>query len=354
MSKFRFFDGHNDLLYRLWMAKDQRISLWRDGKDAGHLDLERMQQSGYCGAFFAIWVPDQFSSMQDIENLMNQPQFDIPLPKPIDHSYAQSVALSQASALIEMERLAPESFSICKTKSDLTASLSDGRVAAVMHMEGAEAIGQNLDQLFLWHKLGLRSLGPVWSRPTVFGNGVPFAFPSTPDRGEGLTPLGKDLVRLCDQLRIIIDLSHLNEKGFDDVFKQSNRPMVATHSNAHTKTAAARNLTDRQLHIIAETRGIVGLNFATAFLRIDGQKNTDTDWDDICRHMDHLLSILGEDHVALGTDFDGAVVPDIIGNVCGLPKFAEMMVKKGYGAELVHKITSANWINFLQETLPDN
>ena len=95
--------------------------------------------------------------------------------------------------------------------------MATDRIAGVMHMEGAEAIGPDLDALHLFHEMGLRSLGPVWSRPTIFGHGVPMDFPGTPDIGPGLTEAGKDLVRLCNALGIMIDLSHLNEAGFDDV-----------------------------------------------------------------------------------------------------------------------------------------
>ena len=353
MTAFRFFDGHNDLLYRLWSRHHGRVAHWRDGKGAFHLDLPRMEQAGYCGAFFAIWVPDQFDALVDVDALMQGAQFDLPLPNPVDQSFAQTVALNQASALIEIERLAPERFKICRSRNDLTGALAEGKVAAIMHMEGAEAIGPNLDQLHVWHQLGLRSLGPVWSRPTVFGDGVPFAFPSTPDRGAGLTALGKDLIAECDALGIIVDLSHLNEKGFDDVAAITKRPLVATHSNAHAVTPAARNLTDRQLSVIAETDGVVGLNFATAFLRSDGQKNADTPWDDMIRHLDHLLGILGQDNVVLGTDFDGAVVPDVVGDVTGLPAFANDLLDRGYGAELVDQVTSRNWIRFLEKALPN-
>lgn len=352
MSAHRFFDGHNDLLYRLWARGRSRTALWQDGVGAVHLDLPRMQSAGYCGAFFAVWVPDQFDAPISLDDAMTGGAFDLPLPKPVEQSFAQSVALTQASALFEIARLRPDAFQICRSVGDLTAAQAAGRIAAILHMEGAEPIGENLDQLHLWHHIGLRSLGPVWSRPTVFGHGVPFAFPSSPDRGDGLTRLGEDLIRECDGLGIIVDLSHLNEKGFDDVARLSTKPLVATHSNAHAVTAAARNLTDRQMAVIADTGGIVGLNFATAFLRPDGQKNADTGWDDMIRHLDHMIDILGEEGVALGTDFDGAMVPDVVGDVTGLPRFADELLTRGYGAELVQKIAYGNWMGFLERSLP--
>ena len=148
-----------------------------------------------------------------------------------------------------------------------------------MHMEGAEAIGPDLDALYLFYDMGLRSLGPVWSRPTVFGHGVPFKFPGDPDTGPGLTDAGKDLVRLCNALGIMIDLSHMNQAGFEDVARLSTAPLVATHSNVHALCASPRNLTDRQLDQIRESGGMVGLNFAVGFLREDGMGSSDTGLD---------------------------------------------------------------------------
>ncbi|TMV37733.1 peptidase, partial [Thioclava sp. BHET1] len=153
---------------------------------------------------------------------------------------AQGVALAMAGHLLWMERAAPEAFKICRTAAELRDCLARGVIGAVMHMEGAEAIDPGLDALYAFHEMGLRSLGPVWSRPTIFGHGVPFAFPSSPDTGPGLTAAGKDLIRACNSLKVMVDLSHLNEKGFDDVARISDAPLVATHSNAHRVTPSSR------------------------------------------------------------------------------------------------------------------
>src|SRR5439155_17471941 len=149
-------------------------------------------------------------------------------------------------------------------------------LAAIMHIEGAEAIDPDLDSLEVFYQAGLRSLGPVWSRPNAFGEGVPFRFPGSPDTGPGLTPKGRELVRACNRLGILIDLSHLNEQGFWDVARLSAAPLVATHSCAHALCASSRNLTDKQLDAIKESDGMVGLNFAVCFLREDGANDADT------------------------------------------------------------------------------
>ena len=158
--------------------------------------------------------------------------------------------------------------------------MANGIIAGILHMEGAEAIDDRPRRAAPFHAMGLRSLGPVWSRPTIFGHGVPFAFPSSPDTGDGLTEAGKRLVLACNELKIMIDLSHINEKGFNDVARLSDAPLVATHSNAHAVTPSSRNLTDRQLAMIRDSGGMVGLNFATSFLRRDGRQSAEMGWDD--------------------------------------------------------------------------
>jgi membrane dipeptidase len=273
------------------------------------------------------------------------------LPPPITYEAALGVAMAEAAHLRWMERASDGAFRVCTTGLELRRAIDEGVVAAIMHMEGAEAIDADLDALHVWHAAGLRSLGPVWSRPTAFGHGVPFRFPGDPDTGDGLTEAGERLVRECDKLGMIIDLSHLNEKGFDDVARLSGRPLVATHSNAHAVTPSTRNLTDRQLAAIRESGGIVGLNFATVFLRPDGLRSADMTWEPVMRHLDHLLAHLGEDGVAFGSDFDGAEVPKGIGDVAGLPALCQAMLDHGYGADLVGKIASENWLSFLDRTL---
>ncbi|SNT27318.1 dipeptidase [Tropicimonas sediminicola] len=340
-----FFDGHNDFLLRLMNAPGPREDVWLGTGGAGHLDLPRMKAAGFAGGLFAIFVPPRASgSLSDLRAMMANPPFEVPLPPQMDHATAQPDAMTMAGLLHWMQRAAPEDFRVCRSVREIRDAMGTGAIAGVMHMEGAEAIGPDLDALYLFHEMGLRSLGPVWSRPTVFGHGVPMAFPGTPDTGPGLTEKGKDLVRLCDSLGILIDLSHLNEAGFDDVAAHSSAPLVATHSNAHALCPSPRNLTDRQLHMMRERGGMVGLNFATFFLNADGSTAADGGWEAMLRHLDHLIDQLGEDHVGLGSDFDGCVVPDVIGDVTGVPALFEAMAAHGYDDALLRKLARENWL----------
>ncbi|WP_406720902.1 dipeptidase [Thioclava litoralis] len=342
------FDGHNDFLLRLLNHPLRREEIWNGQDGTGHIDLPRARAGNFAGGFFAIYTPSPMSG--DLEQMfaaMDTPPYCLDLPPMLPMTEAVNVALAEAGHLMWLERKGD--LQICRTSAQIRAAMAAGKIAAILHMEGAEAIGPDLDALHVWHAAGLRSLGPVWSRPTVFGHGVPFAYPASPDTGDGLTQAGKDLIRECNALKIMIDLSHLNEKGFDDVARLSDAPLVATHSNAHAVTPSARNLTDRQLHQIRDTGGMVGLNYATQFLRPDGMRG-DCGWQEMLRHLDHLLSILGEDHIGLGSDFDGADIPSCLGDVSGLPKLLQAMLDHGYGQDLVVKIAHENWLALLERS----
>jgi membrane dipeptidase len=342
------FDGHNDLLLRLFSQPAQREAIWFGDDARGHLDLPRMEAGRFAGGLFAIYIPSAKAAGIDYDRLMDHPPYAVDLPPAIDATAAQPVALAMAGHFQWMERAASGRFRICRSARDIRAAMDAGSVAGVLHMEGAEAIGPDLDALHVFHALGLRSLGPVWSRPNIFGHGVPFRFPADPDTGPGLTDAGKALVAACGKLRILVDLSHLNAAGVEDVAACSDLPLVATHSNAHALCASSRNLTDRQLAMIAERDGLVGLNFATVFLRPDGRRSPDIGWDTVLRQLDYLIGKLGETRVGLGSDFDGATVPECLRDVAGLPALQEAMRKHGYGESLIAAICHGNWLHLLE------
>lgn len=345
------FDGHNDLLLRLYLAPERRAAVWKGCDRSGHLDLPRMRAGGFAGGMFAIYIPSPLADdVTEVERQMDNPPYALPLPPPVPLTVAQPMALAMAGHLLWLERESQGALRLCRSATEIEAARAEGSIAAVMHMEGAEAIDEGCDALHSFHAMGLRSIGPVWSRPTIFGDGVPFAFPSGPDTGAGLTAAGKRLVETCNSLRILIDLSHLNEKGFDDVARLSDAPLVATHSNAHAVTPSSRNLTDRQLDMIAASKGMVGLNFATVFLRPDGRRDPRMGWGPIMRHLDHLIARLGEDHVGLGSDFDGATMPEGIGDVAGLPRLFDAMRQHGFDDALIRKLAWDNWLSVLRRT----
>jgi membrane dipeptidase len=346
------FDGHNDLLLRLLFDPDRRAEIFLTGDDKGHLDLPRMQASGFAGGFFAVYLPSPIAhDHAEAQARMERPPYALSLPDLIPFETAIGPALAAVGHLMWMERASAGAMKICRSAAEVRSCVGNGTIAAILHMEGAEAIDDSLDTLHLFHAMGLRSLGPVWSRPTIFGHGVPFAFPSSPDTGPGLTEAGQRLVRECNELRIMLDLSHLNEAGFNDVARLSDAPLVATHSNAHAVCPSSRNLTDRQLAMIRDSGGMVGLNFSVSFLRSDGKRDPQMGWEPILRQMDHLLEQLGEDHLGFGSDFDGCTLPDVVGDVTGLPALLQALAAHGYDRPLLEKLAHGNWLALLDRTL---
>lgn len=341
------FDGHNDFLLRLHarqITTDEALA----GTGSGQFDVPRAKEGGFGGGFFAIWVPSTQKGSANNDAEMANTRYDVPLPGMVDWDDAMKVVLSEIAHFRALERAG--AIRGCTSADELESTFANGPVAAILHIEGAEAIDPDFNALEVFHAAGLRSLGPVWSRPTIFGHGVPFRFPSSPDTGPGLTDLGKELVRQCNRLKIMLDVSHLNEKGFDDLAAITDAPIVATHSNAHAICPHARNLTDRQLAMIAESDGMVGLNYATAFLRPDGRMVADMPLTIMIEHLDYLIEKLGEDRVGLGSDFDGAVIPQAIGSVAGLPALRQAMRDAGYGETLIAKLCHENWFRVLRKT----
>ena len=269
---------------------------------------------------------------------------------PVDAATAQGVVFNMVSLLFRIERESQGRIRVCRSVSDIRRCMSEGILAPVLHIEGAEAIDANFEILDVLYAAGLRSLGPVWSRPNAFGHGVPFLCPSTPNTGPGLTDLGKELVRQCNKLRLVTDLSHINERGFWDVAAISNAPLIATHSNAHALSPHSRNLTDKQLAAIRETGGLVGINFATSFLRSDGARDADAPIELVIEHLAYMLEHLGEDGVGLGSDFDGARMPTGIGTAAGLQNLVEAMRQRGFGEPLIEKVCFRNWLRVLEKT----
>jgi membrane dipeptidase len=320
-----------------------------EGTDKGHLDLPRARQGGFAGGLFAVFCPP-IERGPGNDQLMKESGYDIPLPPDLTLTDAQQAAIDMIAGLFRLEKASKGQVKLCRSAADIDRAAEAGALAAVLHIEGAEPIDADLRMLDILYPAGLRSIGPVWSRSNIFGHGVPFRFPSTPDTGPGLTDAGKALVRACNELKVLIDLSHLNEKGFWDVAKLSNAPLVASHSNAHAVSPHSRNLTDDQLRAIRDSGGLAGINYATSFLREDGRMNADTPLEQMVRHADHLIEMLGVDGVGLGSDFDGAVIPAAIGDVAGLPKLVEAFRAAGYDEETIRKICRDNWVNVLSRT----
>lgn len=325
------FDGHNDSIQALYLPHKAGRDLLTE-MPGGHLDVPRARRGGFGGGMFAIFAPS-------------------PAPcAPVDPDQARRVTEAGMQSLLDLEAKAEGRLRIVRDAAELRAAFEDRVLAAVMHLEGAEAIDPGLERLETYHQRGLRSLGLVWSRPNVFGTGVNFEAGSSPDQGPGLTLEGQALVKACNRLGILVDLSHLNEKGFWDVARISSAPLVATHSCAYSLSPSPRNLMDRQLDAIAASGGMVGINFAAGFLRADNRNDPDTPLGAIVDHVQYIARRIGVAHVGFGSDFDGCTISRELGDVQGLPRLMDALGQAGFGDEDLKKIAHGNWLRVLEAT----
>jgi len=268
----------------------------------------------------------------------------------IEMTEARRFTFSALAALFRLEAASDGQIQVVRRADELESCLDQGVLAVVLHFEGAEAIDPDLDALYVFYETGLRSLGIVWSRPNAFGHGVPFGFPLSPDTGPGLTDAGHKLVRACNALGILIDLAHLNERGFWDVARLSDAPLVSSHTAAHAICPSTRNLTDEQLDAIGASGGVVGVNFQVSDLRPDGQFDDNTPLSVWVRHVNHIVERIGVEHVAFGSDFDGARISREISDASGLPKLVEALRAHGYDEAALRKIANENWVRVLRDT----
>jgi membrane dipeptidase len=337
-------DGHNDVLAR---AFENPEFDFLTGEGAWHLDLDGALEAGFAGGLFAIFVPPSEAEKKRSRSFGE----GLSTPGTVPSDRARRIAGAMFSRLTRYAERSAGRLRIARTAAELEAALSGGFVAAMPHMEGAEAIDRRLQSLDLFYEAGLRSLGIVWSRTNRFGTGVPIASGHSPDLGPGLTRAGRELVRRCNELGILIDLSHLNAKGFRDVARLSRAPLVATHSNAWELSNSPRNLTDDQLAAVRDSDGLVGLNFGTPFLRADGGQQEDTPLSRMREHVEYLAERVGIERVGFGSDFDGVVIPKELGGVRGLPRLIDHLRDAGFGEEEISKLAHENWLRVLGQTL---
>jgi membrane dipeptidase len=329
------FDGHNDALTREGHPDLRRR------RDEGHLDLPRMREGGMRGGIFAVFTPSP-GDESTTRVFGDGGTYVEPLAPPVGNGVAAADATAAAGRLLALERA--DEVVLGRSAADLDRAFEGASPpVAVLHLEGAEAIDPGLEALYHWYAAGLRSLGPVWSRANAFATGVQFAFPASPDIGPGLSKRGAALVGACAELGIMVDLSHLNEAGFWDVARLEPGPLVASHSGAHALCAASRNLTDAQLDAIGASGGLVGIVFASAFLRPDFADTGATPLALIAEHARYVAERIGVEHVALGSDFDGATVPGELGDVAGLPRLLACLGEAGFEAEEIAAIAWHNW-----------
>jgi membrane dipeptidase len=221
---------------------------------------------------------------------------------------------------------------------DILRAKEEGKVALVLSMEGAEGLQGNLGLLRLCHRLGLRFLGLTWNRRNEAADGV-----GELRTGGGLSEFGVALVKECDRLGIVLDLAHLAPAGVEDVLEVSTAPVIVTHGNCYALWPHRRNLTDAQMEAIAARGGVVGVTAVPAFL---GQDEKRAPLSAMLDHLDHMVQVMGDDHVGIGMDFDGVKDARVEGmeDVSKLPNLTAGLVQRGYARERIQKIMGGNFL----------
>lgn len=225
---------------------------------------------------------------------------------------------------------------------DLLELENSAKIGFLTLMEGAEPISEP-NQLNEFYKKGVRVIGLTWNDQNQYASGT--------DSSSGLTSEGKQLVKRMNDLRITLDLSHLNEHGFWEALEICDTIPVATHSNARALTNHPRNLNDDQLRAIGERGGVIGLVLYNDFLRTGDRTAT---LEDAFYHTDYMVNLCGEDHIGIGSDLDGGKIdefPEDIRTIADLPKIAELFLEKGYSEKRVRKIMGGNFLRVIRENL---
>lgn len=232
-------------------------------------------------------------------------------------------------------------FSFCKCSDDIKLAVQNGKIAAILSVEGGAATAGSIDRLQYMYNCGVRLMTLTWNGQCEIACG------SDIENGGGLTPFGFEVIKEMERLNMIIDVSHLNDIGFYDVAKATSKPFVATHSNSRVVKNHHRNLTDEQFKIIRDRGGIVGLNFYGAFLPDDIKSGCDG----VLRNVYHFLELGGENTISLGADFDGAVMCEDLSGIDKMNSLFEYLIYNGIPESIVKKVFFNNAMDFFTKVL---
>ena len=354
-------DSHDDTTQRL--LSDKTFDIARRQKN-GNVDIPRMREGGLDGLFFSIWVPSDVTGVK---------------------------AVNTANALIAAVHKAvaahPNDLTLATTAAEVRRAAADHKIAALMGMEGGHMINDDLAQLRKYAALGVRYLTLTHFKNNNWAD----SSTDTPAHN-GLTPFGKDVVRELNMLGMMVDISHVADKTFDDVLALTRAPVIASHSSCRAIANHPRNMTDDMLRALAKNGGVVMINYHVAFLseefRVASEKKSGTvdvamaamsktcggneacttmeserldheamrkgelpmvTWEKIVEHIDHAVKVAGADHVGLGSDFDGATMPFGMEDASKLPKITDALIKKGYRDADIEKILGGNILRVMTE-----
>ena len=284
------------------------------------IDFPRLKEGGVSAQFFALFTDT------------------VLIEKATEHTLRLLAAVESAiSRSGGQARLA-------LSASDIREAKAAGKLAIVLTIEGGEAIGESFQTLQDFYARGVRLMTLTWNRINAIGRGAEHPGP------DGLTPFGLEVIAEMENLGMIVDASHLCDQALDELLAVAHRPIVASHSNAKTVCDHRRNLDDAHLKAIAATGGLIGVTFAGVFVDPDPARVT---IERVVDHVDHIVSVVGVDHVGLGTDFDGFTAPYglVMSDCTGLGDLSATLLARGYTASEVAKIMGQNWLRVIEDVV---
>jgi len=315
---YSIVDGHCDTV-RLFALKRQAYNFKKLNK-TGHIDLPRLRAGGVKLQVFALYIEEQHKPVGSLKRSLQL----------LDLLYKN------------MEHCRKDIAFICN-RSDLDELENNNKVGALICIEGGEALEGETAVLRMLFLLGVRGLGLTWNQEnqlaTGVGNGV---------GGRGLTRLGRRMIKEMNRLGMLVDLAHINEKGYFDALETSSKPVIVSHANSRALCPHERNLSDDQLKALAAAGGVIGLSFCPDF--VDQKRAT---IQRLLDHFVHVADVAGVDHLGFGSDFDGIedVIPGLE-DASALPGLVESLSRRGFNPQEIEKITSKNFLRVFADNLP--
>lgn len=306
-----YFDLHCDTISE---CSNHQVPLFRNNLQ---LSIERGAQINNWIQVYAIWMDDE----------LNDDAAYVYFNKVYDYFLA------------EMNQW-KEKIAFCTSSKELQQTLKSGKRVAYLSIEGSRALGGKIERVKEFYQKGVRMMTLTWNGRTAVADGCMVEQPS------GLTAFGKEVIKKMEEVGMIIDVSHLAEQGFWEVVYMSEKPFIATHSNSKAICEHPRNLTNEQFKVIVERGGLVGMNFYPLF--INGTYEAEIE--ELLAHIDHFLKLGGEDVIAIGSDFDGAKMPNHIGGIQDMDYLYKLLIT-GYGQEKADKFYFKNALHFFERNL---
>ena len=316
--RYPIIDGHCDTVH-LFISETGSYDFTRHNEE-GHIDLPRLRQGGVKLQFFALYIEEDFKPVGAMRRCMQL----------VDNYYTT------------VDRVQEELKTIYNV-SDLHEALNGSKIAGLLSVEGGEALEGDISVLRVLFRLGVRGLGLTWNQRNQLAVGV-----GDNSENDGLTSFGREVVREMNRLGMIVDLAHINEKGFYEAISLSNAPVIVSHANARALCEHPRNLSDSQLRMIAENGGLIGLSFCPPF--IHGESPS---LDKLLDHFVHVAEIAGVEHIGFGSDYDG-IERTINGldDVSCMQHLVGGLISRGFTTKEIGQITSENYLRVLEKVLP--